>query len=268
MKAGQTKLSKGTFTGKVDRKRSVGGFVLTESLHPTGELVSYHSHEHPYLSMVLEGSYEETSGRENQVLDKGQTVFRSSDYEHQNKIGGIECKCFNLEIAENFFSKYELPTPFALKAFERENIEILGILLAFRQSMQDDLIAIVVQENLNNLFVMEEKRNSLHDSYWVSKLARRIATNPQETYAIDNLAQIYGLHPAYMVRKFKDRLGMTIGSYLIRERLKKAIQIMNSKKHSLTEIAHQAGFYDQSHFIRHFNNAFHYTPKYLREAIG
>ena len=80
-----------------------------------------------------------------------------------------------------------------------------------------------------------------------------------ESYPLKYLAQTVNLSEGRLRHLFRQELGVTIQQYWIGHRLLVAIRRFNSWV-SLTEIAHEAGFADLSHFSRAFRASFGMTP--------
>ena len=61
------------------------------------------------------------------------------------------------------------------------------------------------------------------------------------------------INPAYLSREFSKYFdNLSFGDYMRKMRIQKAIELMDAKDYSLTEIAYLTGFSDQSHFNRIF----------------
>jgi AraC-like DNA-binding protein len=63
---------------------------------------------------------------------------------------------------------------------------------------------------------------------------------------------------------FRQHQGVTIGAYLRELRIEAARRQLSSSEQSLSEIAANAGFSDQSHFSRLFRAATGHTPAAYR----
>jgi AraC family transcriptional regulator len=61
---------------------------------------------------------------------------------------------------------------------------------------------------------------------------------------------------------------MGFGPYIRNLRIEKSIQLLIAKKLTLSEIAYECGFADQSHFIRCFKDAMGMTPLTYRNLIA
>lgn len=72
-----------------------------------------------------------------------------------------------------------------------------------------------------------------------------------------------GVHPVHLAKTFKRYKGCTVGTYIRRLRLAKALL----SGASLGEAAVQAGFYDQNHMCRVAKRELGSTPLQFREAL-
>jgi AraC family transcriptional regulator len=79
---------------------------------------------------------------------------------------------------------------------------------------------------------------------------------------IGKLAAQAGLSPRHFARSFLQATGCTPHDYLLRLRLSRARELMTrpSQAVCLKQIAESCGFYDQTHFGRHFRRVFGMTP--------
>lgn len=77
--------------------------------------------------------------------------------------------------------------------------------------------------------------------------------------SIDELANFVNLSPYYLIRVFHRELGIAPYGYLLNIRLLKAKSALRGTK-TITEVAVETGFYDQSHFTKSFKRVFGVTP--------
>ncbi|MCA9052240.1 MAG: helix-turn-helix transcriptional regulator [Planctomycetaceae bacterium] len=80
---------------------------------------------------------------------------------------------------------------------------------------------------------------------------------------MEELANVVGVSPCYFVRQFKMRYGLPPRAYQIQLRLRHARASLADGT-PVVEAALKAGFYDQSHFHRHFRRAYGLTPSQYR----
>ena len=81
---------------------------------------------------------------------------------------------------------------------------------------------------------------------------------------IEQLAALMCLSVNQFERKFKKVFQISPIKFLTRYRIHKACYDLVHTDHTVTQIAHENGFYDHSHFIRHFRQTMGMTPKQYR----
>lgn len=88
---------------------------------------------------------------------------------------------------------------------------------------------------------------------------------PEKKFTIEELSQASNLSKYYFIRQFKDMVGLTPHQFQLQNRIRKA-QRMLTHERSLTTVALDTGFYDQSHFIREFNKSVQLTPSDYKKS--
>lgn len=94
----------------------------------------------------------------------------------------------------------------------------------------------------------------------IAKVLPLLETYPENKISIDEMAQAANLSKYYFIRTFKNTVGLTPHQFQLQNKIRKAQQKLN-QGHSLTTVALDAGFYEQSHFIREFHKSVNLTPK-------
>lgn len=81
---------------------------------------------------------------------------------------------------------------------------------------------------------------------------------------INTVSARYGMTPRYLQKLFLSYSG--IGPHLFSKitRFQKSLQLITKNELPLTTIAHQCGYYDQSHFIKDFKNFTGLAPSHFR----
>jgi AraC family transcriptional regulator len=83
----------------------------------------------------------------------------------------------------------------------------------------------------------------------------------QETLTLQELAQELQLHPVTISKHFPKYFNCTLGEYMRKVKIEKALTQIRTSPESLTEIAYACGFFDQSHFIKAFKQVTGFLPK-------
>ena len=81
------------------------------------------------------------------------------------------------------------------------------------------------------------------------------------------LSKSVDVHPAYLSREFSKYFDdLSFGDYMRRLRIEKAMQLMQTHRYTLTQIAYLTGFSDQSHFTRTFRKHTGKNPSAFRKS--
>jgi AraC family transcriptional regulator len=81
--------------------------------------------------------------------------------------------------------------------------------------------------------------------------------------SLEDMAQIARLSPYHFSRCFKETAGTSPHQYLIARRVQRAQELLTDSNLSLSDVARQSGFADQSHLSRHMKRLLGVTPKSL-----
>ena len=99
----------------------------------------------------------------------------------------------------------------------------------------------------------------------LDQILYHIAQNCHEKITTATLAEISHLNENYLCALFKNKMGMTIGSYIKHFRVEKAMGLLKNTDLSITEIARQVGFDDPGYFTRVFKAHASVTPREFRK---
>jgi len=114
----------------------------------------------------------------------------------------------------------------------------------------------------------ERRRAERHSPPWLSHLQDYLASDLAGVPELSTLAGIAGVHRVHVARAFRDHLGCTVGDYVRRLRVRRACELLTQTSVPLTEVAMQAGFFDQSHMTRVLKSFLGVTPATLRRDYG
>lgn len=85
---------------------------------------------------------------------------------------------------------------------------------------------------------------------------------------VRDLARVAGMSVSSLERKFRRWFQCSPMQYVTRVRLEAASRLLRESTTSVGEIALDCGFYDQSHFNRHFKRLHEQTPLQFRRAVA
>jgi len=81
-----------------------------------------------------------------------------------------------------------------------------------------------------------------------------------ERIVLADLAGLCGMSRFQFIRRFKQSTNITPYAWLTRLRLEQACTLLNRGRITVAQVASDVGFYDQSHFVRAFRQAFGVVP--------
>jgi len=254
------------------RTLSVPGFVLTLGQHPAGSALPNHTHDDPTICFVLRGGF--TEYWQGAAADCGAATLKVTPAgdPHSNRFGVLDTRGLRIDVDRNRFS--EAPAIFRLLDERRQTTGgragEIARRLAGELSIRDDSGPIAA-EGLALELVVELARTSdglrVPDTpRWVLTAEDLIRERYRSSTSVGEIAGVVGVHSATLARAYRRRFGCTVGERIRQLRLEHAAAALATTTTSLTEIALQAGFYDQSHFTNVFRRVLGVTPAAYRAA--
>jgi len=95
---------------------------------------------------------------------------------------------------------------------------------------------------------------------WMKKVHELMNDRWSETLTLKDLSEAAGVHPVTVSHYFPHYFSCTLGAYMRKLKVEKALELLQSASRSLTDIAYECGFFDQSHFTRTFKNLTGFLP--------
>jgi AraC-like DNA-binding protein len=94
----------------------------------------------------------------------------------------------------------------------------------------------------------------------VLRVRRLLESHVAATHSLSELAAVAGVHPVTLVRLFRAEFGLPPRAFLLERRVELAQTLLASGV-PLAEASARCGFFDQSHFQRHFKRVTGLTPR-------
>jgi len=112
---------------------------------------------------------------------------------------------------------------------------------------------------------------STHDAR-INTLLEYLRSNLDTPLSLDDLAQQAHLSRRTLTRAFQQATGMSVGEWLLAERLRRAQELLESSEHSVEVIAGLVGFGSATSLRQHFHKAFGIAPgewrRHFRKGDG
>ncbi len=101
----------------------------------------------------------------------------------------------------------------------------------------------------------------------LQQIEQCILDEPDGGWTLSRLAKLANLSPCHFARLFKDSTGQTVHSYVLERRLRHSYALLLGTELSISHVAVETGFADESHFGRRFKALFGVTPGIVRRGI-
>ncbi len=99
----------------------------------------------------------------------------------------------------------------------------------------------------------------------ISNTIEYIYFHLSEDIRLNEICQNVHTSPSYLSKYFKQETGNTISEYIMKERCKKAAELLRETNYSIQEISSFAGYMDNNYFVKVFKKIYKQTPSEYRK---
>ncbi|MEM8524434.1 MAG: AraC family transcriptional regulator [Bacteroidota bacterium] len=237
----------------------------------TIETTPWHYHENLYFMFVLRGEMLDYNKNTKSLLPAGSLMFNNWQEQHYGHRHSSEAAGFHVEFERSWFEKNEVN----LHIFEEsQKVEDPHIRLLIAKIYFEFLLSDKHSELSTDLLLLQvcdalSVRKYVDKSgipSWVVKLKEILHDDPSNI-TLQSLSKELGVHPVHISRAVPKYLSVGLGAYIRKVKLSKATNLLLDSNLSLTEIAYQAGFSDQSHFNHVFKFYYKIAPGQFRKKM-
>ncbi|WP_221568756.1 helix-turn-helix domain-containing protein [Alkalihalobacillus sp. TS-13] len=181
-------------------------------------------------------------------------------------VGNKSEMAFNGPIELHHILQTHDPKLFQLTQWLMEDIKQGGIGGKLYEESLSNLLALHVLKRYTSTKFDPYKPKNLSDRE-INTAIQYIHDRINQNISLTELAREVNVSPAHLIRLFKKATGFPPHQYVIQLRVNRAKTLLLTKKVSISEVAAEVGFADQSHFHRHFKRLVGCTPReYLKMA--
>ena len=257
--------SNGKYVGHNKSKVNFDGVIACENIYQEEYSSDWHYHANPHFSHILYGGSVELREKEKQFQTAGTSLYYSPDIIHKNTHYKKGTRIFNLEIETSFFKEYDLQPMASGYIFSPYNEHVkknLLVKLLIEFLLNDKHSEISVHQLCTQLFEDGSGEAKLpHSNHWTIQLKEYLYSHWNETPTLTELSNLLQIHPVTISRYFSKYFSCTLGEYIRRIKIEKSLPLIRSNKYSLTNIAYECDFTDQSHFTKTFKQVTGILPK-------
>jgi AraC family transcriptional regulator len=258
------------FEPGITARRSITGFSLKEFCQPPNCRLPWHEHEHASICFVASGFYAERARGRDQDCASHSMVFKPAAEPHADVFGPSGGRCLlieilpgRLELGEQFSKITTTP-----RLARSPRLAALGHRL-HSEFFEVDTASSLALEGLILEVLADASRTVANETCpaeprWLRQARDLLHDRLGDPLTLSAVASAVGIHPSHLARTFRKRYGCTVGEYVRRLRVEFAREQVATTERPLSQIAAEAGFYDQSHFSNTFRRLTGMTPTRFR----
>ena len=167
------------------------------------------------------------------------------------------------DINRNFGYLFEVPLESELVEILRSYKKFSGEVLVLTPADGAKLVYTVLEKLCNP--VVRKQDLSSH-SAMIGEIQNLIASDPGADLPVGKIAAQYQISREHLSRVFLEESGVTLHEYIIRFRLKMAVDLLLQTRLSKKEISCRCGWNDYSNFYRLFRQRFNHSPEEIRNS--
>lgn len=260
----------GTFAGET-RSLQLAGALMSEVRHARGSRVAPHSHEAPYLSLLLEGSYTEGAADFSVRYEPYTVVFHDALTEHWDAIEESGCRMFFVEL----LAPWTHVTAAAQKRahlFEMDGSAPVWLVLRLhREFLAGDAASpLTIESVLFELcaYLSHPIPDASREPIWIAEAEAVLRADIAARVDLRSLAAQVNVDPSHLCKTFRRFRRRTIGDYVMGLRVRFVCRRLVETSEPLSAITARAGFTDQSHMTRFFKRFTGISPAaYRRQQV-
>jgi AraC family transcriptional regulator len=257
----------GAFYGAPLADGKVGRFHVAERLYEPFQRIPRHTHETPYVCVVVEGRYEERSGRGTATCAASTLLLHPAGAVHSDRFGAGATRLLMLEMDGSWLEALDAPPLREPGIFASGPVAAFGTRLRREAAWRDDVSPLALEGLVLELLASVHRERTPAGTRvpaWLRRTRERLESSFRRPPSIAQLAAEAGVHPAHLTRSFRRHFLRSIGAFTREARVNRAKELL--PKLPLADVALACGFADQSHFTRTFRRLQGVTPAEFRKA--
>jgi len=263
-------LGLGQYFGRVPQRWTADSIALSPVIHDQRKVNAVHTHEAAFVTLMLDGEYTEKAALRSYHFERFTAIYHPPALEHQDFVGSPGVRLLMFE-------------------FRPELVDAIDIKRGDFRSMRDlsgsraawDLLALY-RDAISGSDPLDFESRAMQLIGRVAPLARTASLDVaslrrtrdylhahfRERLLMKDIAHAAGIHPVYLGQSFQRNFGESVGSYVMRLRIRAAAERLSSTDVPLASLAFEHGFCDQSHFQRVFKKYSGFTPAAFRSRFN
>ena len=264
----------GEFFGRTQRRITAGEFAIADTHADPQLVVERHTHYDAHFILVLSGVYATTARQVKPIVvaPPAMLVYNPPGTTHADRFRPISGRCEGRFLSISFrASLIELREPLAPMLDDATRLSagaaVRAAMQLARECEDSSQGAALVVEGLC-LDLLSHAARSPHDEKhapsWLARAREMLRDDCSDHLSVRDVAAVCGVHPVYLARAFRRHLGCSPGEYRRQTHIERAAALLLCTRSTLSAVALESGFADQSHMTRQFQRAFRVSPAEFR----
>jgi AraC family transcriptional regulator len=265
-------LQPGQHFGAAKKILRLEGTILTEAGYTPHIEVPWHYHENAYFFYHLRGQLDEVNKKQTLTCTPGTLLFHHWQDPHYDKNFSTDALFFHIELEKNWFARHDVNPAVLEGSIKLENPAFKSVFQKiYGESKINDGITQLSVDGLLLQSFAAIMRDAQREKYgipgWVEKVKAMLHDADTDGLTLQQLSRETGIHPVHLSKEFPKYFHAGFGEYIRTRKIEKAATLLTSNELSLSGIAYQCGFADQSHFTRCFKAVHGITPLQYRNRF-
>ncbi len=228
-------------------------------------------HSHPYHEFIyyIEGKGDVDVSGTNVAFSLYDTVVYPAHHEHQDKRipeRRREIICLWLDVPGLVLEE-------PIRLHESDSTLFNAFQMVYREGKRDEPDELILEYAMKLLMLLvlrgqwEKEKNGEGEGKFLDCALEYIKNHYAEKITLDDLAGLEHISKSYLSRKFKQRTGYSVISYINRTRIERSKQFLMASVLDVNEIAYQVGFDSPKYFHRVFKELVGESPASFRRKF-
>lgn len=247
-------LRAGTLHAAESTRYTIDGFIVHDGIYPPSLTIKRHDHELASICVVMDGSYHESVGRKQRMATPGTVIVHPAGEHHANRHEAVRTRILTIEIESDQLAGLRDEVHLFDESWHRKDdvLAMFGVRVERAMRHANAASTLSAESLIFELVagVGRVQRAERHKAPWLTRVRDYLEENTACIPSMSQIAAVAGVHPVHIARTFKEAFGCSVGTYARRLQVAQAVALLQAGHESLSAIADQAGFADQSHMTR------------------
>ena len=244
--------------------------VVTANDYPDGQHFALHTHQRGQFAYAACGVISVFSGQGNWVVPPQRAIWVPAGVAHEMTMAG-PVTMLNTYIANPAAGQLALPA----------HCQVFGVSPLLRQLLlqAQDIPALydeTQREGLLMRLLLHEiaampplsLNAPLPNEPRLARACRHLLAQPSLNIGIDDMTRQVGMSRRTFTRRFQRATGLSVGEWLLAERLRRSQELLETSSHSMDRIAELVGLKTAAILRQHFRTRFGVSPSEWRRTFG